>query len=413
MTEHPIIQNSIRWTQYLLGRYRDDRCSEIAAALVYMSLFALVPLLTVIYAIGSAVPTATNLEQQLEQFLVSNLLPDASQEVAGYLASFSEQAKNLTGAGIAILLVTAVLMLRNVEKAFNTIWRIRENRGPVASFLLYWAVLSLAPMLIGLGVGAQAWVYAAANAVSGFDALGIGALLLSTLPFMLSVLGLSALYMAVPNCDVPFKHALLGGLFAAIAFGLARTAFTAVIARSSYALVYGAFAAVPVFLLWLYITWTIVLLGAVLVHSQSAFQTGAQAARPLLLKALDVLYLLWRAQRTGNSLGELDILRERTVISEGLDGESWRIIRDRLVSLQWVAQDSHGRYLLSRDLTTVSLNQLRAAVTDERPLPEPLQTATGWQSEVILLLAEQRRSQSQALAITLDQLFKEGNEPAN
>lgn len=406
-----IIQNTLRWTQYLLRRYREDRCSEIAAALVYMSLFALVPLLTVIYAIGSAVPTASNLEQQLESFLFDNLLPEASQEVAGYLSTFSEQAKSLTGAGIVILLVTAVLMLRNVERAFNNIWRNRENRSAVSSFLLYWAVLSLAPVFMGLGVGVQAYLFAAADAVAGVDPLGIGRGVLSLLPFALSVLGLSALYMAVPNSDVPFRHALLGALFAAIAFALARTAFTAVIARSSYALVYGAFAAVPVFLLWLYITWTIVLIGAILVHSQSAYQTSAQAARPRLLKALDVLYLLWCAQRTGQSLGELEILRDRSVVPGGLDGDSWRHIRDRLMAEQWVTLNSRGRYLLSRDLGTVSLVDLKRLINAELPVPNAEVTALPWQRTAVHLLQQQREEQENTLALKLATLFDDSSTP--
>ena len=139
MTEHPTIQNAVKGMAYLLRRYQEDRCSEIAAALVYMSLFALVPLLTVVYAIGSAVPTATDLQAQLQSFLVDNLLPEASQEVANYLSSFSQQAKSLTGVGIAILAATAVLMLRNVERAFNNIWRNRKNRGAVSSLLLYYS----------------------------------------------------------------------------------------------------------------------------------------------------------------------------------------------------------------------------------------------------------------------------------
>jgi len=200
MLQYPIIQKSTAASQYFLRRFKEDRCSEIAAALVYMSLFALVPLMTVLYAIGSAIPTATNLEIQIEQFLVENLLPESSREVAEYLSRFSQQAKNLTGVGILILTVTAVLMLRNVERAFNNIWRNRTNRSPVSSLLLYWAVLSLAPVMLGLGLGIQAYLYAAANALAGFDSLGLSTFLLSLLPFALSVFGLTALYMTVPNC---------------------------------------------------------------------------------------------------------------------------------------------------------------------------------------------------------------------
>ena len=409
MTEQEKIKNvaanSVKGGQYLLRRYKADRCSEIAAALVYMSLFALVPLLTVIYAIGSAVPTSANLQTQLQEMLVNNLLPEASQEVANYLTSFSQQAKSLTGLGIAILAGTAVLMLRNVERAFNNIWRNRENRGVVSSFLLYWAVLSLAPLLLGLGIGVQAYLYAAANAIAGIDVLGVSSAVLSLLPFVLSVLGLTALYVAVPNCAVPLRHALAGGLFAAVALAIAKTTFTAVIAKSSYALVYGAFAAVPIFLLWLYIIWTIVLLGAILVHSQSAYQTEAQAGRPMLLKALDVLFLLWRGQQQGTPLGELAILANKDVIPGGLDGESWRLIRDRLMSHRLITQTMQGKYLLSKDLHTVSFIDVKQIINEELRVPPIHPYAQDWQIQATRLLEQQRNQQRSLLDIDLAGLF--------
>ena len=405
MTEHSPIQNAVDRCRYLLQRYQDDRCSEIAAALVYMSLFALVPLLTLVYSISTAIPTATDIQAQLQQFLVDNLLPEASQDVANYLTSFSEQAKNLTGVGIAILATTAVLMLRNVERAFNNIWRNRENRNVVSSVLLYWAVLSLAPILIGLGIGIKAYLFAAAHAVEGIDVLGVSSALLSLLPFVLGILGVTALYMAVPNCAVPFRHAIFGGLFVAVTFTAAKALFTAAIANSSYALIYGAFAAVPIFLLWLYITWTIILLGAIVVHSQASYQTAAQAQRPVLLKALDVLYLLWRAQLKGYTLGELQILSDRDVIGDGLDSDSWRHIRDSLMAANLITQTLQGHYILSRDLHHVRLIEIKALINQELEVPVTLAVCKLWQIRANALLSEQRQVQSEILSISLQELF--------
>ena len=409
-TDHAMIQKSLAGTQYFFRRFRTDRCSEIAASLVYMSLFALVPLLTVVYAVGSALPTGANVQLQIEQFLTQNLLPESSQEVAVYLHRFSEQAKNLTGVGIGILAITAVLMLRNVERAFNNIWRTKENRGAVSSFLLYWAVLSLTPVILGLGLGIQAYLYAVAQTMAGIDVLGVGVFLLSLLPFFLSIIGLSALYMAVPNCAVPLRHALVGGCSTAIALSIAKTAFTAVIANSSYALVYGAFAAVPVFLLWLYIIWTIVLGGAIVVHSLSAYQNKEQANRPLLLKALDILYVLWRAQQRGEAVSELALLKNRDVIVGGLDGESWRHIRDKLTEDKLMRQSSQGEYLLSKDLSTVSLNALKTVIDAELGVPSTPDDAMPWQVTAHALLCDQRDEQQHTLAVPLSNLFCDRND---
>jgi membrane protein len=402
----PMITNAMRGAKYLLQRYRDDRLSEIAAALVYMSLFALVPLLTVLYTIASAVPAFDNMEGELQNLLLRYMLPDQSQQIVGYLNEFSKQAKNLTGFGIAILFVTAVLMLRNVERAFNNIWRTRENRGAVASFLLYWAVLSLAPLLLGLGVGVRAYLYAAANALAGLDVLGVGGMFLSLVPFFLSALSLGLLYIAVPNCEVPFRHALIGGTAAALAFSVARVLFTSIMAGTSYTLVYGAFAAVPLFLLWLYITWNIVLFGAIITHGMSAYQSDLQASRPLLLKALDTLYLLWLAQREGQSLRELDLLRDRSVVVGGLDSDSWRSIRDRLKDAQLIAQGDRGDYLLARDLHDITLDDLKALINDERPVPDDDDIAD-WQRAAVNLLKQQRDQQASTLNTPLATLFRE------
>ena len=168
------------------------------------------------------------------------------------------------------------------------------------------------------------------------------------MPFAISTIGLTALYAVVPNCQVPLRHALIGGVFAASTFTLARMVFTGVMAESSYALVYGAFAAVPLFLLWIYVTWIIVLAGAVLAHSLSAFQTTEQAQTPPLMKALDILYLFWRAQQQGRGIAELEIIRPNEVLKDGIDADSWRRIRDALINAQWLKRLDRGHYLLSR-----------------------------------------------------------------
>ena len=296
-------------------------------------------------------------------------------------------------------------MLRNVERAFNNIWRNSKNRSVVSSLLLYWAVLSLAPILIGLGIGIKAYLFAAAHAVEGIDVLGVSSALLSVLPFGLGILGVTALYMAVPNCAVPFRHAIFGGLFVAVAFTGAKALFTAAIANSSYALVYGAFAAVPIFLLWLYISWTIMLLGAIVVHSQASYQTAAQAGRPILLKALDVLYLLWRAQLKGKALRELEILRDRDVIYDGLDSDSWRHIRDSLMAANLMTQTLQGHYVLSRDLHHIKLIEIKALITQELAVPAIVESSKPWQIRATELLSQQRVMQSDILSTSLEELF--------
>jgi len=397
-----------RRIKYLFARFNADRCSENAAALTYMSLFALVPLLTVMYTMASAVPAFQGLETKMQAFLFENLMPDTNSEITGYLEDFSRQAKNLTGPGIVFLVVTAVLMLRNIEKALNQIWRASENRSPISSFMLYWAVLSLGPVTIGLALAISTYLSSFAGALEAYDVIGAQAFMLKIAPLLLSTAGFSLIYMAVPNCRVPFKHSLIGGFVAACAFHIARAVFTDLVVGSSYTFIYGAFAAVPLFLLWIYLSWNIVLIGGILVHSMSAYQSEEQARRPLVLKSLDVLNLFWQKQKTGQPVGEIELLNGKHQVTRGLDSDSWRKMRDTFLEKKLIAENEKGQYLLSRDLNTITIWQLKEWVNGEQSLAE--EEAPGeqaWQQQAYRLLQEQRRQQRSSLDMDLVSLFSQ------
>jgi len=395
-----------RRTLYLASRFAADRCPENAAALTYMSLFALVPLLTVLYTMASAIPTFQGLESQIQGFLFEHLMPDSSLEIQDYLDDFSRQAKNLTGPGIIFLLVTAVLMLRNIEKAFNMIWRARENRGAVSSFVLYWAILTLAPITIGLGLGISTYLSSFANILAEYDVIGAKAFLLKSTPLLLSTAGFSLLYAAVPNCRVPFKHALIGGFIAALAFHIARSIFTDLMVGSSFTFIYGAFAVVPLFLLWIFMSWIIVLMGGILVHSLSAYQSSEQANRPRVLKALDVLYLFWHKQKSGKTVREIELLNNKHTVIRGLDSGTWRELRDILIKKKVITQNDKGHYLLSRDLHSIKFWQLKEWVNDEHPLNQKNITVhMDWQGDAYRLLRAQRTDQRKILDTDLVELF--------
>ena len=404
MLTHPHLQNASLRLRYLANRFVEDRLNASAAALTFVSLFALVPMLTVTLSIASALPAAGDIEGKLNEFLVQFLLPESSTQVVQYLSTFIAQARSLTVFGVIILLISAILMLRNVEKALNDIWRNRANRRPLQSFLLYWAVLSLGPIAIGLGLGIRAYLFAATNDWGGIHLFGLGSLLIGLLPFAISAIGLTCLYAVVPNCQVPLRHALIGGLFAASTFTVARMLFTAVMAQSSYTLVYGAFAAVPLFLLWIYVTWIIVLIGAVLTHSLSAYQTTEQAQTPTLMKALDILYLFWRAQADGRGIAELEIIHANDLLPGGIDADSWRHIRDILISAQLLKRLDRGHYLLSRDLHGITLAELARLIHAEPDFRQRGHTLP-WQQAASALLHTRQEQESSLLATTLADLF--------
>lgn len=257
------------FSDFVWRRLQAIQWQQSAAALTYTSLFALVPIMTVSYVMLSFMPQLEVVQRQIEQFIFSHFLPDTGNQVKIYLNQFSEQAKSLTVPGIIMLIITALMMLKTIENNFNTIWEVKQGRRGVDSFLLYWAVLSLGPVLAGAGLMFSTYLFSL-TFLSGMKELVSAQPLVLQLaqfvPLLLTTASLCLIYSTVPNCPVPFKHAFVGALVAAICFAIIKKLFALGVEHSSYTLVYGAFAAVPLFLMWLYVCWAIVLFGAVLVR---------------------------------------------------------------------------------------------------------------------------------------------------
>jgi membrane protein len=407
--------NLLHWSGYIWKRFSADGCQRSAAALTYLSLFALVPLLTVTFAILSAIPDLQNRASELQDLLFNNLFPEATAgdtihqvktQVSGALANFAQQAQNLSGPGVALLFVMAVLMLRNVESTFNVIWRARKNRSPISSFLLYWAVLSLGPVLIGVALGSGAYMEIADNYIAEYDVIGARRLLLSVSPMLMATVAFSLLYAAVPNCRVNIRHALVGGFITAAAFNIARWGFGKLIAKTSYTAIYGAFAAFPLLLLWIFLSWNIVLAGSVITHSLSTFRYERTGNVPRMLKALVVLELLWENYQRGHSISEFNLVLEANQRQACLDSDTWTSLRDILLQQRLVMIDERGRYLLSRDLNLIKFWQLKEWVTGEIALEDMhLAEAEGWRARAQELVQTQRRQQRETLDISLAELF--------
>lgn len=355
---------------------------ENAKSLTFTSLFAVVPLLTLTVAILSAFPSFQVFGTQVQGAIYNRLLPSTSAELEAYLTGFSGQARNLTWAGAVMLLVTAYLMLVNVERNFNRIWGVGEQRKGIASFLLYWSVLSLGPLLLGLGFAISSYVTSLElfEAFTDFsDVFGARSLMLGLFPLVLSTLGFTLLYVAVPNCGVRFRHALYGGLAVALTFVVVKWIFTTFIAGASYQLIYGTFAAVPIFLMWIYVCWTVILFGANLVRAFPLYgsSTGTEDVHPVLL-LLALLHRLWQQQQSGGVVKISDLLAEkwpfRSVSADAL--------LSFLESHHLVQNLKDDEYLLARDLESIHFWELLqsspwpmpTAHALDRPLPAIIQS---------------------------------------
>ena len=210
---------------------------EFAKSLTYMSLFAVVPLLTLMLAILSAFPSFQVFGNEIQEMIFQRLLPSSTSELEDYLANFAGQAKNLTWAGAVMLLATAYFMLVNIERSFNRIWDVSQQRKGISSFMLYWSVLSLSPLLLGVGFAISSYItslslFETFTEVS--DLVGARSLVLSLFPTVLTTLGFTLLYVAVPNCGVRLVHGLIGGAVVALLFILVKWVFALFIGMASY-----------------------------------------------------------------------------------------------------------------------------------------------------------------------------------
>lgn len=273
LTNHPEFQqHGFTWQEvgnllkFARTRLREERLDEVAGSLTFISVLALVPMLTIAFAIFTSFPLFNTMRASLEAYFIQSLMPKAiSNTILGYLTSFANKASGLSSVGAVALLVTAITMMSTIERAFNQIWRVKQVRPIVQRFLVYWAILTLGPLLIGVSISVSSHLFVATSQAVGATR-GVATMFYTVLSILLSTIAFGFLYLAVPNRLIEWRDAAWGGLVAAIAFEIAKRAFAEFIARfPSYAMIYGALAAIPLFLVWIYLSWLITLAGAVLV----------------------------------------------------------------------------------------------------------------------------------------------------
>lgn len=255
----------------ILARFLAHGGLERAGSLAYTTLLSLVPLTTVVFAILTAFPVGERVNEKLQEFIFSNFMPASGEVVHQYLLEFSAKASHLSGVGFLVLIVVAVMLVASIDRTFNAIWEVERKRRPLNQFLVYWAVLSLGPLLVGASVLATSELVSL-PAVSEATATGFGKRLLGWLPVFMSAMAFGLIYWLVPNRPVKGWHALLGGGFAAILFEWSKQGFAWYLKTfPTYELIYGALAAIPIFLIWIYLSWIVVLLGAELTYGLGAY----------------------------------------------------------------------------------------------------------------------------------------------
>ncbi len=245
-----------------IKRCKEDNITISAGHLAYVTLLSLVPFIMVTFTIMSAFPAFASVRSKLEHFVFSNFVPTASDVVHKYMTDFVGNASQMSAIGILSLLVVALMLISNVDKTLNRIWRTQSDRPIVYTFAIYWMVITLGPLLIGSSVVVSSYLTGLAAFTEEYTP-GLGTFLLSLVPSGAAMIAFTILYMVVPNRRVFARHALVGAIVATIAFEITKSGFALYVTNfPSYELIYGALAVVPILFLWVYLSWIIVLFGA-------------------------------------------------------------------------------------------------------------------------------------------------------
>jgi membrane protein len=366
----------------LRERFREDRLGLTASSLTFTTLIALVPLLTVMLAVFSAFPMFASFQTALEKYFLQALVPDGiAKPVLAALTQFAAKAARLGSLGLAVLVLTALALMLTIDRALNAIWRVRRPRPIAQRVLVYWAGLTLGPLLLGVSLSLTSAALSAGQGLFGALPGGVGALL-NVVEFVLMAAGMAAMYHYVPNTHVRWRHAIAGGVFVAVGLEAAKKGLAWYLGSiPTISAVYGAFAVVPILLLWVYVGWLIVLWGAVIaayapsLSMRIARMPTAPGHRFAL--ALAVIAALARA-RGGNAHG---LAMHDLAAVLGTDPLQVEPVADTLVEMDWLARlDEAGAQrlvLLADPAATPARALVNAMLLEATPSTRAFRERTG------------------------------------
>jgi membrane protein len=337
---------SLSWPEvrdlFLFARRRlqEESVPQVAGSLTFTTVFALVPLLTIALAIFTTFPIFNTFRSSLEAYFVQSVMPKTiSSTILNYLTMFASKATRLSAVGAVALIFTSIAMMNLIERVFNRIWRVRGQRSWTKRILVYWALISLGPLLIGVSLTLSSQVFMATSDLVG-DVPILGALIYTVLSFTLTMATFTLLYVVVPNRDVDWHDAAWGGLVAGLAFEIAKRGFAIFITQfPTYSKIYGALAALPLFLLWVYVSWMITLFGALLTAALPVvkYERWWHEAQPggEFVDAMAILRVLHVASMCGDTaLVSSGQIRERTRLGfDEMDN-----LLERMVAEGWVGR---------------------------------------------------------------------------
>ena len=362
-----LLKRGKRLLRHVWTHFQEDRCLAEAASLGYTSLLSLVPLLAVVFGIVAAFPVFNEWSEKLQSVIFDNFMPSTGEQIVPYLDAFLESVGNLTLPGMISLIVTALLLLIRIEAAFNRIWRVEKNRTLLNRVVMYWAVLTLVPIMIAAAAAFSAQKIIGMMGGDGVMSPGSYRLVM----FVVTWLLFTSVFILVPNRRVQIKHALSGAFLSAMLFEVAKAGFVGYVSNANYTVIYGALATIPIFLLWIYLVWIVVLFGASLAASLTTFSDysryeTAWPERWEFQMAFRLMGHFREAQKRGEALSRQQVLELETQASEL---QLLKLIT-RLREEHIITTDDDGHWLLARDLEDLTLADLYRAGDYYLPLGE-------------------------------------------
>ncbi len=403
-------QSWFAYLRLLTFRFFDDNCSQKAASLTYTTLLSVVPMLAILLVILSTMPVLADVREQVQSFIFNNFLPSYSlrTQISDYINNFAEKSVRLTFVGLGVLLFTTVTTIFTIESAFNQIWRTDEYTVDVNLILRPLVMIVFVPSVLGIA-------FMATGAIKGLDLLnqqvfGLGinwAIWAQLLSFIITIMGFAGMYWFIPKAQVPWKNALIAGSIIAIIFEATRRLFGfAIVNFTSYEAIYGAFAVLPVFLLWVYISWNLILLGVEISYTLTIFDKDDVLVAHPLLSVLDMLNVVYKNHQNGKDTTENQL---RAALGR-TDLPKWRSYINKLCEQHIIVQVSKDRYRLKTDLSTMTLWQFYKIL----PYPLPIKGELAklkeagldpWHAQIYENLSVVEKHAKQALGIPLSQLF--------
>jgi membrane protein len=275
--QHRYVKSTLSFWLLFFNNYQKERIHVTAGYLSYVTLMSLVPLMVVMLSVMTAFPIFAEIRELIENFIYQNFVPASGDVVQEHITGFVSNASKMSAIAITALFIFAMLLISAIDQCLNKLWRVNEKRRIITSFSMYWMVLSLGPVLVGSSLVMTSYILSLVS-IGDYDLLGLSNIAVQALPLVASIAAFFILYMVVPNKVVPTRFALAGAALAAVLFEIAKKTFAVYVTQlPSYEAIYGALSSIPILFLWVYLSWLVVLVGALFTVSLEDYDSEKKA----------------------------------------------------------------------------------------------------------------------------------------